>query len=84
MGNTHCISYNELAWTNHIIAPPEDYVEKTGTYCQLISENAVIPVKTLLHLASGAGINDFTFKKHSRQSELGLSIAVTIALHNIP
>lgn len=54
MENTHWISYNELALTNHIIAPPEDYVEKTGTYCQLISENAVISVKTLLHLTSGA------------------------------
>ncbi len=73
MKNTHWISYNELAWTNHIIASPEDYVGETETYCRLISENAEIPVKTLLHLASGAGINDFTFKKHFQVTGVDIS-----------
>ena len=58
------LSYNELAWLEPIVAPPEEYAGETELYCKLIKEHALIETKTLLHLASGAGINDYTFKKH--------------------
>lgn len=58
------IGYNELAWLEPIIAPPEQNKDETELYCKLIKEHSLIEPKTLLHLASGAGINDYTFKKH--------------------
>ncbi len=58
------ISYNELAWTEPIVAPPELLSDEIELYCRLIRENSLIEPKTLLHLASGAGIGDYTFKKH--------------------
>ena len=58
------LSYNELAWIEPIVAPPEEYAGESEKYCRLIRENALIEPKTLLHLASGAGINDYTFKKY--------------------
>jgi SAM-dependent methyltransferase len=58
------ISYNELAWTEPIVAPPELLSDEIELYCRLIRENSLIEPKTLLHLASGAGIGDYTFKEH--------------------
>lgn len=57
-------SYTDLAWTETIVAPPENYVEETTLLCRLIEEHSVIDVRTLLHLGSGAGINDYTFKRY--------------------
>lgn len=56
--------YNELAWVEPILAPPEDYVQETELLCQAIKDHSKIESNTLLHLGSGAGINDYTFKKH--------------------
>lgn len=58
------ISYNELAWIDPIVAPPEEHAEEIELYCKLIREHSLVEPKTMLHLASGAGINDYTFKKH--------------------
>ena len=58
------ISYDELAWTEPIVSPPELLSDEIELYCRLIRENSLIEPKTLLHLASGAGIGDYTFKKH--------------------
>ncbi len=57
------LGYNELAWLEPIIAPPEKHAEETEHYCRLIRKYLRIEAKTLLHLASGAGINDYTFKR---------------------
>ena len=57
-------AYGELAWLEPVIAPPQDFVEESTVFCRAIRENAQFEVNTLLHLACGAGINDYTFKKH--------------------
>ena len=56
--------YNELAWIEPIVAPPEEYVKETELYCKAIRDHSKIEPRTLLHLASGAGNNDYTFKKY--------------------
>lgn len=57
-------SYSELAWTEPIITPPEDYVEETDSLAELIKAHAKIDVKKVLHLGCGAGGNDYAFKRH--------------------
>ena len=57
-------SYAELAWTEPIITPPEDYVEETDLLAELIKGHSKIAVKKLLHLGCGAGGNDYAFKRH--------------------
>lgn len=58
------LSYNELAWTEPILSPPEKMAGEVELYCRAIAENSAIEPVTLLHLGSGAGIYDFTFKKY--------------------
>jgi len=57
-------SYDELAWTDSILCPPEAASEEAELFCRLLNEHARQPVETVLHLACGAGIFDFTFKRH--------------------
>jgi len=66
-------AYNELAWTELIIAPPEEYVEETEIFSRVIKENSKIKPKTLLHLGCGAGGHDYTFKKHFKVTGVDLS-----------
>jgi len=61
---TKWLSYSDLAWTEPIIAPPEEYTEDTELFSKVIKEHSKIDVKTLLHLGCGAGGNDYTLKKH--------------------
>ncbi|MDY6827472.1 MAG: class I SAM-dependent methyltransferase [Bacillota bacterium] len=58
------LSYNELAWTEQILSPPDKMVGEVELYCRAIMENSAIEPVTLLHLGSGAGVYDFTFKKY--------------------
>ncbi len=73
MQNEKWISYNALAWTEAIIARPEDYAHETEFYINIIREKARIDVKTLLHPGCGAGCNDYTFKKHFRVTGVDIS-----------
>ena len=61
---TKWCAYTDLAWTEHIIAPPDEYAEETELLISAIKEHSINEVKTLLHLGCGAGGNDYTFKKH--------------------
>ncbi|MGD9264629.1 MAG: class I SAM-dependent methyltransferase [Lysobacterales bacterium] len=58
------LSYGDLAWTEPLLAPPCDYAEENESYVNLIRKHSRIEAATLLHLACGAGGNDFTFKEH--------------------
>lgn len=73
MKDERWISYNELAWTEPLLSPPEACREEAETYCRVIQENARLPVKTMLHLACGAGILDYTFKTHFGVTGVDLS-----------
>ncbi|MFC2052387.1 class I SAM-dependent DNA methyltransferase [Chloroflexota bacterium] len=61
---TKWLAYSNLAWTEHIIAPPDEYAEETELLVNTIKQHSIIEVKTLLHLGCGAGGNDYTFKRH--------------------
>jgi SAM-dependent methyltransferase len=73
MPTTHWASYNELAWTEPILSPPEDSTEGAEACYRLITEHAAAPVGTLLHLGSGAGVFDHAFKKHFRVTGVDIS-----------
>jgi hypothetical protein len=58
---TKWLAYGELAWTEHILTPPDEYGEETEPLINAINEHSVTEVKTLLHLGCGAGGNDNVF-----------------------
>jgi len=58
------IAYNELAWTEDLLADPADFkVEVTG-YVDLIKRKSSHVPYNLLHLGCGAGGHDTIFKQH--------------------
>ena len=57
------LAYNELAWTEKLLADPAEYENEVKVYIDLIKRTAKEPPKTLLHLGSGAGGHDHIFKK---------------------
>jgi SAM-dependent methyltransferase len=65
--------YSNLAWTEPIISPPEEYVKETELFIKAIKEHSKNKVKTLLHLGCGAGINDYTFKRHFKVTGVDIS-----------
>ncbi len=73
MENNNWISYNELAWVDPIIAPPEEHAAETEKLYRLIRDNSRFAPGTLLHLGSGAGLNDYTFKKYLQVTGVDIS-----------
>jgi SAM-dependent methyltransferase len=67
------LSYNELAWIELVLSPPDKHTEETEYYCRLIKEAAGITPETILHLGSGAGIYDFTLKRHFKVTGVDIS-----------
>lgn len=66
-------AYTDLAWTEPIISRPDDYKNDTELFIKAIHDNSSIRVKTLLHLGCGAGVNDYTFKRHFRVTGVDIS-----------
>jgi ubiquinone/menaquinone biosynthesis C-methylase UbiE len=58
------IAYNELAWTEDLLADPSDYEDEVAGYVDLIKRNSLHTPSTLLHLGCGAGGHDTFFKRH--------------------
>ncbi|WP_245795290.1 class I SAM-dependent methyltransferase [Thioalkalivibrio denitrificans] len=67
------LSYGELAWTEPVIAPPQEYAEETEFYIGQMRRHAQDSMVTLLHLGCGAGCNDWTFKRHFRVTGVDIS-----------
>lgn len=65
--------YNELAWTENILAGPESYKDEAMTYIKAIKRYISILSPTMLHFGCGAGGHDFHFKKHFEVSGVDLS-----------
>jgi len=57
-------AYNELAWTEDLLADPADYEVEVAGYADLIKRNSSKTPGTLLHLGCGAGGHDGIFKRH--------------------
>ena len=66
-------AYNDLAWTELILCSPEDCVAETELYFKAIIDHSKIELKKLLHLGCGAGMNDYTFKKHFKVTGVDIS-----------
>ena len=58
------LAYNELAWTEDLLAGPADYEAEVAGYVDLIKRNSSHAPNTLLHLGCGAGGYDTIFKQH--------------------
>jgi len=54
--------YDDLAWLWPVLSPVEDYVEESDLFARLLSEAALGPVRSVLHLASGGGHIDHRLK----------------------
>jgi len=67
------ITYNQLAWTDTILARPEDFEEEATTYVNLIKPHLSATSPTMLHLGCGAGGHDFHFKRHFSVTGVDLS-----------
>lgn len=66
-------AYSDLAWTELIVGPPEEYIEETELLSKVIKEHSKIETRTLLHLGCGAGGNDYTFKRHFEVTGVDIS-----------
>jgi ubiquinone/menaquinone biosynthesis C-methylase UbiE len=66
-------TYSDLAWTEPIVAPPEEYVKETELFIKEIKGRSKTEVRTLLHLGCGAGGNDYTFKKAFKVTGVDIS-----------
>lgn len=67
------IAYNDLAWTEDLLAGPAEYEDEVMVYVNLIKRTAAEPPNTLLHLGSGAGGHDRIFKRHFTVTGVDLS-----------
>jgi len=65
-------AYSDLAWVESTTRP-EEYVEETELFSKVIKEHSKIEARTLLHLGCGAGINDYTFKRHFKVAGVDIS-----------
>ena len=70
------ISYNDLAWTESLLATQSDYEKESLVYVDLIKRTATEPPGTLLHLGSGAGGHDTFFKRHFTVTGVDLSLGM--------
>lgn len=78
------IAYNELAWTDDLLADPEAYEAEVKVYVERIRQAAPVPPRTLLHLGSGTGGQDRVFKRHFLVTGVDLSrgmLAMARAAH---
>ncbi|MDW7670482.1 MAG: class I SAM-dependent methyltransferase [Bacillota bacterium] len=69
----HWIVYNELAWTDPVLARPESYEEEAMNYVRVIKDSVSAPFPTMLHLGCGAGGHDFHFRKHFQVTGVDVS-----------
>ena len=66
-------AYNELAWTDQILAPVESYEKEALHYIELLKKNLSNHPATMLHLGCGAGGHDYHFKKHFQLTGVDIS-----------
>lgn len=58
------LAYNDLAWTDELLADPADCENEVELLIDLIREQGHVASGTLLHLGCGAGGYDRAFKRH--------------------
>ena len=75
MGSTW-ISYNDLAWTEDLLADPAGYKDEAEGYMNLMRKRTDKPLHTMLHLGCGAGGHDTYFKQHFSITGVDLSLGM--------
>lgn len=70
------ISYNDLAWTEDLLADPTEYEYEAESYINLIHKSTKNQLHTMLHLGSGAGGYDRYFKRHFTVTGVDLSMGM--------
>jgi SAM-dependent methyltransferase len=67
------ISYNEMAWTEDLLAGPEECGDEVRFYIDRILAASEEPPVTLLHLGCGAGNHDVYFREHFKVTGVDIS-----------
>lgn len=70
------LAYNELAWTDALLADPARYECEVAVYADLIDRAATVPPLTMLHLGCGAGGHDRFFKRRYAVTGVDLSVGM--------
>ena len=73
MNEADWLAYNSLAWTDELLAPPEEYETEVQIYTDQIRHHASGTPRTMLHLGSGAGGMDALFARHFEVTGVDLS-----------
>jgi hypothetical protein len=68
--------YNELAWVDSVLSPPQNVAQECIHLGRMLKAHAHSECQTLLHLGCGAGVYDFTFKKHIEVTGIDVSIGM--------
>ncbi len=68
--------YKDLAWTWHIISPPEDYIPESEHYHTLYTTHSKIPIRTLLNLGCGGGHVDWVLKQYYTITGIDISASM--------
>jgi SAM-dependent methyltransferase len=66
-------AYNKLAWIDLILTSPDECIDETNLYVKTIKDFSKIDPETMLHLGCGAGLHDYTLKKHFKITGVDLS-----------
>lgn len=66
-------AYQELAWTDCIIANPDEYHQEVEYYLTLLKQHGIADSFSMLHLGCGAGGHDVWFKKHTQITGVDVS-----------
>ena len=66
-------AYNELAWTDKILASVETYEKEASLYIKLLKKISGKQTATMLHMGCGAGGHDYHFKKHFQLTGVDIS-----------
>lgn len=70
------IAYNDLVWTEDLLADPADYEGEAAVYIDLIKQNSLHTPSKLLHLGCGAGGHDGIFKRHFAVTGVDISLGM--------
>ncbi len=67
------LGYNELAWTEALLAGPDEVIKEAAIYLSAIEDNLKSSGRAMLHLGCGAGMHDYIFKRTFRVTGVDIS-----------
>jgi len=76
-------AYGELAWTDTLLASPEECRREAEIYVRIIRENLGNKPGRILHLGCGAGMLDHTFKEHFSVTGVDISSGMLTLAGNL-